>query len=62
MKEILSAWVNATFGRTKITGVEEKKKKSGIPYEIVISYVILPKETKGQHTEIMFFENEENLY
>lgn len=61
MKEILSAWINATFGRTKITGVEERKK-SGIPYEIIISYVILPKETKGQHTEIVVFEDEENLY
>ena len=37
VKEILNAWTNATFGRTKITGYEEIKQ-SGIPYEIIIHF------------------------
>lgn len=58
VKEILEAWTNAVFGKTKIIGYEEKKKH-GMPYEVVIDYEILTEETKDKHTEIVVFEDDE---
>lgn len=43
VREILTSWKNAIFGRTKITGFEEKKK-NGVPYEVVIYYEIHKKQ------------------
>lgn len=42
IRKILTSWINASFGKIKITGFDEEKK-SGLPYKVVIHYEMLRK-------------------